>query len=251
MSSDSRARNHGRDGEVRSRAEVADGETMKRRHIRKARVESGPLDGSDRDQRASRSRGSAFRTQKVPRRRRFIDAAGGSTAVDIVDAFTAQWKAERPRLHIEPLAVWGRLKRSADLFEKRLSEVLDECGLKMSEFEVLAALVRGGSPYEARPTELTRSLIITPGAVTARLDNLKARGFITARSHPPDRRVQLVSLTAAGMDAFEPALERVTRECEAMLSALRDNAHKQLASSLRALMAVLDVGRRTDNPPRL
>lgn len=171
---------------------------------------------------------------------------GTLSHVDAVDLFSAQWNAEKPGIDVEALEAWGRLKRTANLFEKALSQVLEEYDLNMAEFEVLAALVRTGAPYETRPTELTRSLIITPGAVTARLTTLERRGFIARRPHHEDRRVQLVALSAKGLRAFEPALEGLLLRCEAILDELPKADRSDLHSSLRALLMVLDGERVTD-----
>jgi DNA-binding MarR family transcriptional regulator len=161
--------------------------------------------------------------------------------MDAVDHFTAQWVHERPDLVVEPIEAWGRLKRTAHLFEKVLSHVLEECDLNMAEFEVLAALVRSGPPYEMRPTELTRSLIITPGAVTARLATLERRGLIARRLQPQDGRVQLVALSAKGKHLFEPAFERIVVRCGELLDSLDRENRENLHSSLRALMGVVDT----------
>jgi DNA-binding MarR family transcriptional regulator len=161
--------------------------------------------------------------------------------MDAIDGFSAQWATQRPGLDTEPLEAWGRLKRSANLFEKVLSQALDECGLNMAEFEVLAALVRQGTPFEARPTELTRSLIITPGAVTARLTTLARRGLIARRSDDEDGRVQLVSLTAKGLHMFEPAFDRVIEACRVMLDQMEPAERACLHSSLRGLLGAVDA----------
>ncbi|MBX9472378.1 MarR family winged helix-turn-helix transcriptional regulator [Microcella sp.] len=171
--------------------------------------------------------------------------------MDAVDLFSAQWIAERPGLDVEPIEAWGRLKRSAHLFEKALSQVLEECDLNMSEFEVLSALVRLGAPYETRPTELTRSLIITPGAVTARLSTLERRGLIARRAHHEDGRVQLVSLSANGLRLFEPAFDRIVDTCSSILNSLSVEDRRDLHSSMRGLMSVLDSSAQRRSQKRL
>lgn len=168
---------------------------------------------------------------------------------DAVDLFSAQWRRERPGMDVAPIEAWGRLKRTAHLFDKKLVEVLEECDLTMAEFEVLAALVRGGPPYEARPTELTRSLIVTPGAVTARLTSLERRGLIARRHHEEDGRVQLVTLTANGMRRFEPAFDRIVEHLREILGAMPGDERRNLHSSLRALMAVVDDRAELQPPP--
>lgn len=168
--------------------------------------------------------------------------------MDAVDLFTAQWAAERPDVDPRPLAVWGRLKRAADLLDSTLSEALEEHELNLAEFEVLAALVRNGSPYELRPTELAQSLIITAGAVTARLTHLERRGFISRRRDDSDRRVQLVILTARGLVAFEPAFEAVTRKTSEVIESIGPEDGESLFGSLRSILAVLDPFDAEDIP---
>jgi DNA-binding MarR family transcriptional regulator len=171
--------------------------------------------------------------------------------MDAVDVFSAQWTHERPGMNVEPIEAWGRLKRSAHLFEKALSQVLDECDLNMAEFEVLSALVRLGAPYETRPTELTSSLIITPGAVTARLSTLERRGLIARRPHHVDGRVQLVALSAKGLRLFEPAFDRIVERCGELLDELTAEDRADLHTSLRGLMAVLDTSAAQRSQPRV
>ncbi|MCG3754021.1 MarR family winged helix-turn-helix transcriptional regulator [Amycolatopsis sp. Poz14] len=160
--------------------------------------------------------------------------------MDAVDGFSAQWAEQRPGIDTEPLEAWGRLKRTAGLFDKVLSQGLEECDLNMGEFEVLAALVRQGVPFEVRPTELTRALIITPGAVTARLSALERRGLIARRSDPDDKRVALVSLTARGLHVFEPAFDRIVSLCGEILDGMDPADRTQLHASLRGLLGSVE-----------
>ena len=160
--------------------------------------------------------------------------------MDAVEYFSAQWAAQRPGTDNEPIAAWGRLKRTANLFDKALAQVLDEFDLNLAEFEVLAALSRIGAPYEMRPTELTRSLIITPGAVTARLATLERRGFIGRRRHGEDGRVQLVTLSAKGFHVFGPAFEAIQVKCAEMLDRMDPVDRANLHTSLKALMDPMD-----------
>lgn len=162
-------------------------------------------------------------------------------SVDAVDFFSAQWLAERPGLDVTPLATWGRIKRAASLFDGVLAKALEKHDLNLAEFEVLAALVRHGSPYEMRPTELTRSLIVTAGAVTARLNLLEGRGLIARRRDESDGRVQLVVLSAKGLVAFEPAFNTVVATSSSVLSQLDAEHGAQLFEALRAFLGILEV----------
>lgn len=164
-----------------------------------------------------------------------------STDMDAVDFFSAQWAAERPDIDVEPIAAWGRLKRTASLFDSALAKTLEEFDLNLAEFEVLAALTRNGTPYEMRPTELTRSLIITPGAVTARLATLERRGLIARRRDERDGRVQLVTLSAKGFHAFQPAFAAIIAKSSELLDKLDPQVRAQLQSSLKAFLGEIDT----------
>lgn len=165
---------------------------------------------------------------------------GDKFNMDSIDGFSAQWAVQRPGLDTEPLEAWGRLKRSANLLDRVLSQAMEANGLNIGEFEVLAALVRHGAPFETRPTELTRSLIITPGAVTARLAALERRGLIARRPDENDGRVQLVALTAKGLHLFDPAFEAVVEASRGVLDEMGAGERTQLHTSLRDLLRALD-----------
>ena len=161
--------------------------------------------------------------------------------MDAVDFFSAQWTTERPGLDVAPLAIWGRVKRAASLFDSALARSLEQHDLNLAEFEVLAALVRSGPPYQMRPTELKQSLIITAGAVTTRLGHLEHRGFVSRRGDVRDGRVQLVTLTAHGLHTFEPAFMTILEECATILSEIHGEKRTQLFDSLKDLLSVLDA----------
>lgn len=171
------------------------------------------------------------------------------SSMDAVDYFSAQWAAERPGIDVEPIAAWGRLKRTANLLDKAISQVLEDYDLNLAEFEVLAALSRSGSPYEMRPTELTRSLIITPGAVTARLATLEKRGLIARRRHGGDGRVQLVTLSAKGFHVFQPAFDAVLAKCAELLAPLEVRDRDGLHTSLKAFLGLMDTFDVTTGAP--
>ena len=80
-------------------------------------------------------------------------------------------------------------------------------GLGNGDFDVLAALRRAGSPYALRHRDLTASMLVTPGAVTKRVDRLLAKGLVTRGAHESDGRGQLVRLTRAGVRFVDRMIE--------------------------------------------
>jgi DNA-binding transcriptional ArsR family regulator len=114
---------------------------------------------------------------------------------DDIDTFIAQWRAERPDLDdgLEAMAVFGRLGRLAALVGPAIEQVLLRHGLTTGEFDVLAALRRSGEPFTLTPTVLARMLMLSPGAMTNRLDRLERAGLVVRSVDPGNRRSTLVA----------------------------------------------------------
>jgi DNA-binding MarR family transcriptional regulator len=99
-----------------------------------------------------------------------------------------QWSRERPDLDVSAMGVIGRISRLSRHFERGLAEIFSSFGLGGGEFDVLATLRRAGEPYRLTPTELSKSLMVSSGSMTNRLDRLERAGFITRLPDPSDRR---------------------------------------------------------------
>jgi len=65
-----------------------------------------------------------------------------------------------------------RLGRVNQLHEMRVQEISGKVGLNTGDLHVLLALRRLGKPYESRPTDLFRALLITSEAVAKRVARL-------------------------------------------------------------------------------
>lgn len=76
-------------------------------------------------------------------------------------------------------------------------DTCDRLGVSPGELLALAHLSLNGA---LGPTDLTRRLHMTTGAMTAMLDRLAEGGFIVREPHPTDRRRVRVRLTATGRD---------------------------------------------------
>jgi DNA-binding MarR family transcriptional regulator len=158
---------------------------------------------------------------------------------DAVDEFIAQWRRERPDLALDAMATVGRLGRVAGIGERVIEANLRRHGLRLGEFDVLAALRRMGAPHVAAPSRLTRMLMLSPAAMTNRLDRLEQAGLIERRPAPDDRRSTPVALTDAGFAAVDAAVtDHVALEQE-ILSALSPDQRRALDDALRVLLATL------------
>jgi DNA-binding MarR family transcriptional regulator len=97
-----------------------------------------------------------------------------------------------------------------------------ECGLPLRRFEVLLRLAR--SPGRCLPAgELSRSISLTTGATTRRIDRLVAAGLIERRTRTTDRRFVDICLTRQGelrlAEALPVHLADLDRHLVAILSA--------------------------------
>lgn len=155
---------------------------------------------------------------------------------DQVDRILDQWRAEEPELDASPMGVAGRLQRSARLLDRGISELFATHDLQLWEFDLLATLLRSGSPYELTAGALGGTSMVTSGAITNRVDRLVDRGFVERRTDPRNRRSVLINLTPAGYETVRAAVfDHVANEAR-LLSPLDADEQKQLATLLRKLL---------------
>ncbi|WP_084129582.1 MarR family winged helix-turn-helix transcriptional regulator [Demequina sp. NBRC 110055] len=154
---------------------------------------------------------------------------------DAIDAIVDAWAAERPDLDLEALPTIGRLSRFAGLVQVRLDAVFAQHGLQGWEFDVLSALRRAGAPYELKPGELDRALLISSGTTTHRVTRLEARGLVTRARDDSDRRVVRVRLTREGRALQEAAHRDHAANGSRILSGLTRDERAALLTGLVAL----------------
>lgn len=148
---------------------------------------------------------------------------------DHVDRILEQWEREKPDLDASPMAVIGRLSRTALTIESRLADTFERHGLDASSFDVLATLLRSGVPYRITPAELARESMISTSAVAQRLNKLEARGLVAREANPNDGRGTIVALTDTGKELIEKALPDHLETERAILSPLSREEQSVLA----------------------
>jgi DNA-binding MarR family transcriptional regulator len=169
---------------------------------------------------------------------------GNLNVMDRAGRITDEWRSELPGDDVNGLVTWGLLKRASAMFDRSLAPLMEGAGVNMGEFEVLAVLRRAGPPYQLRPSDLTKSLIVTPGAITNRLTTLERRDLIVRRGLADDRRGVVVALTAKGLYLFDTAFESVVARCHTIMEELGEVG--PLKSALRALLLVLEADEAGD-----
>jgi DNA-binding MarR family transcriptional regulator len=138
-------------------------------------------------------------------------AETGAERTSIYDDIESAWLEQRPDLDMAMACTLLRLERVNQFHEMRVQEISNRAGLNIGDLHVLLALRRSGKPYEQRPTDLFRALLVTSGAVTKRVARLQEAGFILRVSANDDGRSELVRLTAKGLSVADRAIGEIAR----------------------------------------
>lgn len=158
---------------------------------------------------------------------------------DFVDSLTAAWARERPEFDTSRLEVEARIIRLARKLQARAAEhVASE--LHAGELNVMAALRRAGAPFRLTPTQLTRSLLISSGAMTNRIDRLEQRGLVRRVPSTTDRRKVLIELTPDGVSTIDVAMDQHVACLVEPFSVLDDEERATLADLLARLLGHLE-----------
>ncbi len=138
------------------------------------------------------------------------------TPPDAVDGLLDAWKAARPDLDPTPLALVGRVIVLAKQLERSVETALAKHGLALGQFDILGTLRRQGPRGALAPSQLLKSVMLSSGGMTNRLDKLEVAGWVVRRQDPDDRRGVVVELTAKGCKLIDAAT--ATRFAEAKTS---------------------------------
>lgn len=134
------------------------------------------------------------------------------------------------------MAILGRLVRTNGIISTQLQSVFSQFGLNSGEFDVLATLLRSGSPYQLTPNRLLQALMLSSGAMTNRVDKLESKGLVERLADPNDRRGVLVKLTDKGHSLISDAVLAHVNRGKATLGALNQQEQTQLAELLKKLL---------------
>lgn len=160
---------------------------------------------------------------------------------DHVDWIFAQWAREMPEVDTRGAAVIARARRITLKSRRDIEATFKRFGLDTGEFDVLATLRRSGAPFTLRPTELYRSLMISSGGLTARLDRLEKAGLIRRRTPDDDARSLLVELTPEGKKKIEAAFSADMQIENRLVAGLTQSEQADLVRLLRKLALSLEA----------
>jgi DNA-binding MarR family transcriptional regulator len=155
-----------------------------------------------------------------------------------VDRIVADVRALYPTLDAEGLPIVGRVLRLAQMFQAQREEQLARFGLTVADFDVLASLRRRSAAGPLNVRDLHRTVMLSSGGMTKRLDRLESAGWLARRPDPTDRRGVLIDLTPAGLQVIDEAIPAITAFEAAMVRAALGTARAraQAADALRELL---------------
>ena len=166
---------------------------------------------------------------------RHLRSSVGNEPRDGVDERRAQWAAELPDVDTRGMAILGRVRWITLAVRPGIEALFKAYGLDSGEADVLFTLLRSGPPYRLRPTELFRSLMISSGGMTDRLNRLTKAGLIGRAATEGDGRSLPVALTDEGIRCAKAAFQADMAAEAAMLEGLTRKEQAELAKLLRKL----------------
>ena len=162
-----------------------------------------------------------------------------AAADDSIARVLAGWRATRPELQVDPIAVTARLARLQAVLVPRLETVFARFSLRGADFAVLATLVRLAAESVSQKT-LTSQLGLSAGTVSLRIDRLEQRGLAQSQPDTDDGRGALVSLTRRGRELFEACAPAHLANAQELLAGLTDRDRDQLSQLLAKLLYTLE-----------
>lgn len=150
-----------------------------------------------------------------------------------------QWQSQMPE-HADkfsPMVLIARMLEASQIIGRDfLNPVYAEFGLKSGEFEVLATLMRSGSPYRLTPTELYKMTMMSSGGMTARLDRLEKSGLVNRQPDANDRRSLVVNLTPKGLELISRMMPVCIEAQHRSVEGLSGSEQMQLSELLEKLV---------------
>jgi len=157
---------------------------------------------------------------------------------DSVDDHLERWLPILPQLDPDIEGIVTRMARLVMHLSKVKERTLAEYDLQEFEFSTLRALA--AHKGRAVPSELVADLLISPAAMTGRLDTLEQRGFIRRQQSSVDRRKVDVELTPAGFRAWRSGMDAVGQEEHRIVETLPVTDRRRLAGLLRRLLVAAE-----------
>lgn len=152
---------------------------------------------------------------------------------DHVDTILQQWEQERPDLDTSPIAITGRILKLSAFFKEATEKTFRRFNLNSAGFDLLATLLRSGSPYSLSPNELMASTMVTSGTMTNRIDRLVEAGLVSRTQSETDKRSYSIALTEEGYEVISRAIEAHVETLHTLTNAIPSKDKAIFSAMLR------------------
>lgn len=159
---------------------------------------------------------------------------------DETSALAKEIRQQRPFRSLGQEAVLG-LMRTTDLVRRGIARVLEPYDVTPQQYNVLRIL-RGAGEQGLPTLEIGDRMVEQAPGITRLLDRLEAKGLVTRKRCPEDRRQVLCWLTPAGRDLVERLDEPVDQADATALDMLSDEEKRELIRLLDRVRTSLRQG---------
>jgi DNA-binding MarR family transcriptional regulator len=132
------------------------------------------------------------------------------------------------------------LLRYQRLVQLKVESTLREVGLQQTDFMLLMSLELS-KQRTWLVGALARTLMVHATTATLAVDRLEARGLLTRRAHPQDRRAVMVSISQPGSDLVHDAMVRLESVGFGFVNARDSDVEKLLQALSRVRHAAGDA----------
>ncbi|KNX37603.1 MarR family winged helix-turn-helix transcriptional regulator [Luteipulveratus halotolerans] len=133
-----------------------------------------------------------------------------------------------------------RMSSMTRLSDQRLRELLADDPLSHEEFKTLHHLLGSKDQAPTTPAVLADRAGVTRAGMTSRIDRLVARGLVTRREDPDDRRSVLIEATPAGWEAWDRVVHDWSAQEQQLFKGLTITEITRLNALLRKAFLALD-----------
>jgi len=162
----------------------------------------------------------------------------------LIDETIQTWVEQRSDLDFASMSLSLKLTSVVRAVSYEIARQLEETGINLGEFDVLATLRRHGRGAKLTPKEIAAATFVTPSGLTSRLARLERMGLITRQADPSDGRGALIKITATGKRLADQGIEIVVAIEDRFINELPTQMKKGLDQSMTRMIKTLDVQRK-------
>jgi DNA-binding MarR family transcriptional regulator len=158
----------------------------------------------------------------------------------LIDETIQTWVEQRSDLDFASMSLSLKLTSVVRAVSYEIARQLEETGINLGEFDVLATLRRHGRGAKLTPKEIAAATFVTPSGLTSRLARLEKMGLITREADPSDGRGALIKITATGKRLADQGIEIVVAIEDRFINELPTQMKKGLDQSMTRMIKTLD-----------